>query len=356
MDNDPKVPLAPFHDAIPPLPLTDGALLIDTSTLEKYTTCRRSMQYYGIQKREPSGEKVPLTFGKGVHLGLESHYRGHNFEETIQVMRKFYDNPLHTPPEGDHRTLAYSEHLLEKYQLHYYNEPFEILKDDEGEPYVERSFAVFLGNVEYGNPETELFESIPVFYTGRIDLIVVWDGKICPLDHKTTSMMGARFFDEFYNGQQPIGYAWAVQKTFGVEVDGFVVNALACRKPTKTGKGIEFDRMKFAIDPERIVEWEINTLTIIQDMVEDHSRGYFPMETKWCVGKYGKCPYFEVCTLPHSSRHKMLGSGLYRDVTWSPLEDATPLPRTPIGIEDPNNVFEKQAAEKADELEGTDAK
>jgi hypothetical protein len=115
-------------------------------------------------------------------------------------------------------------------------------------------------------------------------------------------------------------YVWAVSKQLNRSVYGFTVNALAIRKPTKTGKGNEYIRNIVMLDQTLLEEWVDDTLFIVSDFVEMARRGYYPKHTKWCVGKYGTCPYMSVCSLPPAHREVMLSSGLFRNVEWSPLK------------------------------------
>lgn len=299
------------------LPLVDDHLFIDASTLEKYTTCRRSYEYYGLHKRRLAGERPALIFGQALHKALELHYRGADVLDVVQAIHSVFreSGPI---PEGDHRTAAFCQDVFLAYTANYPVEPFDVLTDAAtGQPLVESPFSLPLGLVTYqGRP-------IQVVWTGRLDLIVKFRELPAPpfhLDHKTTSIMGEKYFDEYMNEQAQIGYAWATKKMLGLErPEGFMINAICSRPPTKTGKGTEFRRQRFFLDNDRLDEWEENTLEQVQGLVRDAERGVFPMHMKWCVGKYGKCSYFDVCSLPRDERIGFLHSTLYTDVTWSPL-------------------------------------
>ena len=51
----------------------------------------------------------------------------------------------------------------------------------------------------------------------------------------------------------------------------------------------------------------------VDDVLANLKRGFFPMEDAWCMGKYGRCEFFEVCTAEPAQREAMLASGLYTD-------------------------------------------
>lgn len=318
-----------------PFPLVNGAFIIDTTTLEYYTTCRRAYEYYALEKRRSASNKWALSFGLAFHHAMQAKYdQDADVDAQLSVVREFFnENP---PPPDDHRDTTYMTELLMGYDLFYTDEPFTVVASDTGQRMVEVPFCLPLKNAD-GTPFTVflekftpglggavegsqlLLQEVPVFYSGRIDMLTLWDGLLYPLDHKTTSIMGDKYFDEFQNSQQPIGYSWAVREITGKAPGGYVINAVATRRLTKSGAGIEYRRQKYFLEPERIDEWLENTRYIIQDIVADYHRGYFPMETKWCVAKYGKCPYFDVCVLPAPARPMLLASNLYETNDWSPL-------------------------------------
>lgn len=298
-------------------PLIDGSLLIDNSSLERFTTCPRSAEYYIVRKRESADPKTALEFGKAIHEALAVRYADpepnyvDSAMESRQIERLAKSFEGIEIPEGEFRTYDRAVQMLQEYNKRYPMEPFKVLKTKDGKPAVELSFAVPLG----------MADNIPIVWTGRIDLIVEWDGQVWIGDHKTTSMLGANYFSEFYNSAQMSGYIWAASKLLGIPVRGVFINALANRRPTKTGTPIEFARDRIYYLPENVEEWATNTLTICSDFIHNCDRDYFPQHMKWCVNKYGKCPYFDVCTLPPEQRATMLGSNLFKDVTWSPLND-----------------------------------
>lgn len=321
------------------LPTTGGTLFIDNSSLEKFTTCERSAEYYIIHRREAADPKWALRFGSIIHTMLEMRYRNpqwvqngqdpHLIASQFQALAAEFDT---TPaPELDHRNYNYAMELLDAYNLAHPNEPFTVLKHPTtAQPLVEVPFAVPLGTIklpqwiwlsDLANPDSDPWQDdiIPVVWTGKIDLIYRYDGMTYILDHKTTSMMGPSFFQEFDLSQPMYGYVWAAEQLLSTQIDAFAVNAICTRRLTKTGKGIECARKSYYVDREQLVDWKKDIVTHITTFLLRISQNYFPKNTKWCMGKYGQCPYWDVCTLPSSTRSAALFSNTYQDVTWSPL-------------------------------------
>src|SRR6185312_10107642 len=160
---------------LPSLPLVDGALFIDNSTLEQLQICPRSMQHSRLDQRILAGERHALNFGTAMHGALEYRYKncgsrapGCADEELMAGIFKtmFAEHPM--PDEDDHRDLNFAIELMQRYNAKYHLEPFNVLVDKNDKPMVELSFALPLYT----------HENIPVYFTGRIDLPVSWDNQI----------------------------------------------------------------------------------------------------------------------------------------------------------------------------------
>jgi hypothetical protein len=304
-----------------------GVLRIDNSSLEHFTTCARSAEYYLLHRRELSATKSALSFGSFIHKALEELYIQYpdgavtdtsKFINEVMAMsdEHFQQNPVdseetfRTPQRAVDTIVSYlALSIAESFRIHTF----------EGKPQVEIYFELPLGEVEFGSVYNgKHYETIQVMWCGRIDAIIELDGGLWIMDHKTTSILGETFFADFANSNAPIGYTWAAQQLLQHRVEGLFLNAIAIRKASKTGTPFDIQRQRFPYDPERIEEWKYNTLVLVSDFLSHMDRQFFPMETKWCVGKYGKCPYFDVCTLPPAQRLPMLNSNFYRNVTWTP--------------------------------------
>lgn len=313
----------------PPLPIVDGHFFIDNSTLETYTRCRRSYEYNGLRRRILRESRAGLAFGGLLHECLELRYRWEGttgkspvdpvFDKEVEAKQvaliETFFRRSDLPPNMEYRTAAYAQEVIMLYNKYYMTEPFDVAKLADGTPLVETPFSLQLGTLvgPDGTPLT-------IQWTGKIDLVVRWDGRdVMHVDHKSSKMGGDRFFDDYILDQGQRGYAWALQKIVGIPVSHFVINGLIVRPPSKTGAGIEFKRRKIPVDADSIVEWQENTLRLVEDLFRDYARGYFPMETAWCNGKFGPCQYKDICNVPRQGRGVLLYGGLYVDNEWSPL-------------------------------------
>ena len=298
--------------------LVDGnTLFIDNSRLESFTHCPRKGQYTILQKRIPTTDKAALTFGKHIHTALEYRYRFFGTGQLTHLQQKkllsiFEELYSITPvPEDDHRQCSFAQLVMDTYLRTHPSEKFSII-DIGGKPVIEQSFACEIGTIN----------GIKIIWTGRMDLGIELDKRLVVLDHKTTSMGGEGYFSEFYTSNALKGYAFALGQISGRPCNTAIINALICRKATTSGKGKGMEMLRsnlITFENDTLLEWRESVLAIIEDFFANIDRGFFPMHTKHCVGKFGRCDMFDVCTLPPSSRYAMLNSSLYTVDKWNPL-------------------------------------
>lgn len=327
----PQISTLPELSGEPRPPIIDefGTLRIDNSSLEYFSTCARSAEYYLLDRREGVRGKSPLIFGGAIHAALEARYRsfGRGIRgiegEVMEVVQKSLDSFFTKTPliSNDHRTPQRAADVLWKYLCFYEEEPFSIVSGESG-PIIERYFEVPLGEVEFNAFfEGRFHKTLRILWCGRIDLCVEMEGQVFILDHKTSYMRGESFFANFINSGQMLGYTYAMSKILRSPVAGLFLNALFIRKPTKTGVAEEFERQRFLYSLDRVAEWQHNTLTLVSDFLSHLSRGFFPMHSPACVGKFGQCQYLETCMMPPEQRATMLASNFYRPVTWTPKRE-----------------------------------
>ncbi len=315
----------------------DYILRIDNSTLEKFQSCPRSSKFYVID-RKTSPPSEPLLAGGALHNGLEYLYKHgvhtDNVDGAIQESEKHF--ALYPEVDFTWRNPAMVNHALTQYAKTYHNNDAFDLVNHKGTDFVERSFEIELGCIELNAtiPYTQMFlcnegDGKPLYirklycvWIGKIDLAVRDNVGLKVLDHKTTSMLGSTFYKQFEIGQQPLGYSWALQKILGEQCHGFIVNTIYWRPPLKNQSfgRVEFSRHPYNYTQEMISEWERDVMLSVSDFVSNMLRGGFPGYRLWCVGKYGVCPYHQVCTLSEEHRPAVLNSSLYDNVDWDPTK------------------------------------
>jgi len=322
-------------------------LQIDNSSLEVFNACAKSAEYKLVDARE-APPKAALTYGSAVHEGLEVYYRDKTLgiksdTEMRQDMFAAAQVPFEKQPVplDEWRTSDRAIDTLQRYMKHYEHEDI-VVQTRDNVPLVEMPFSLPLTVLEYAptqlnwkfselvDPSTypdELADKpvevnrINVYWTGKIDLVLTLDGRDTWIsDHKTTSMLGGTYWADFELSNQTIGYNWAGWKIIGELPRGLLLNVIYSRPPLKSGLvKTEFHRHRYYYRQDQIEEWEYNTSILVSDFCSNLLRGEFPMMFRWCVGKYGVCPYHDVCKSPASQRRMVLNTDLYSDVTWSPL-------------------------------------
>ena len=295
-------------------------IVIDNSALELITTCPCKANYALNLRRKSSAPAPALRLGSHIHSALAFRYErealGKPWTEAEQF--KLLEDAFAADPceaEG-WRTLSMAQKVIHHYNEHYDLERLEVvLIPDQNTrtdiPFVEKSFAVVVGEVAEHR----------VVYTGRIDLCIRRNGKLFILDFKTTSRLGESFWQDaaVYPAQR--GYIYAVQESLGWEITGYIIRALAVREPTKSGTSVEFHEETFytAHPPGQLAEWKSNMLEQVEEWIRYNDRGVFPRhQAQHCVGKWGTCEFYHVCTRPEASRAAELASDAFTENTWKP--------------------------------------
>lgn len=300
---------------------------IDNSSKNLLETCPRSSAYYSLYRRERNVDKAALFFGKVIHKALEHRKHGHPdwVGRAIQTISKAY---VAEPPSIEEwRT----PDLAIKAILHYESEyPLACENIDYKPGTIEQSFKRRLGTIELdstvklfdanGVSSDHYIKQVEIYWTGRMDGIVDQNGVLFALDHKTSSIMGVSFWDQFLLSSQMIGYTWAGRE-IGYDLQGVIIDALGIRKPSKSGVGFEFARRQYYYSEEEIAEWKRDMFTSVVQFFEYLREDYYPKFTQWCHGKYSTCPYFDVCCAPPALRQGLLYGDGFREVTWSPLNE-----------------------------------
>jgi hypothetical protein len=304
--------------------LQAGIIEMDNSEFVHHVGCFVSGMNYAALRRVSARSRSPLAYGSAVHIGLENYFRGNAKyldlaqEEAAKVKLDEMNDPF--------RNTTRLDMLLRSYVLEYERlrgMQFDIIALD-GQPMVEQSFSMPLG--ELGSVQTVTWGAldISVLWTGKIDLLTLYNDYITPVDHKTTSVMGEKFVDDKIRSTQMLGYTFASRyfskKLFhDKEVFGTRINALASRS-----KGFDFKVFDIPYPAWKVDEWVQEALLQLRDMVTKIDRfvqdGVATPIREHCVTKYGRCSYFDACDALPTMRDRYIFDDDYFYVSdWSPL-------------------------------------
>lgn len=311
------------------LPLIDGHFIIDNSTIEKLR-CPRLYEYTEVHRKAKADAKAGANFGSTIHRGLETRYNLVGVEQVDSATKCLIETNMHEwleanpQPVGEFRDYNRACQIMDVYNAIYKKESFKILTaPSTGKPIIEASFALPFGMVQ----------NIPILYAGKIDLGIQDHNGIWSFDHKTAFQFGESFDKQMQMDGGQLGYCWALGQTLGVKPQGYIIDAIRVRRPTK---GEEFDPTKSSIDrtdfkripyyvsDSMIEEWKKDVTALIVDIFSHYDRGYFPRHRWQCVSKYGPCEFFDVCSTNIDQREMILNSGLFEENKWTSGLKTTP--------------------------------
>lgn len=305
----------------------DYLLTLSDNSLGVFQSCNKAAEFYTIDRRKKVQSTAAMDAGSAFHQAMEIQTRCSNPDQRKALVYEaltnfFLDHPVE---HDEYRNLDYVLAAYNGYEAKYSPDYVKTCKTPSGELMCEIDFKLPLGVIPM-NAECVLdringpvpVNNVFVEWNGRIDGIVELDGMYWVRDYKTTSMGGSTYFDSFKMSGQPVGYAWAARQLSDLPIAGFLLDCIITRKITKTGKGVEYQRQRYPYSQEKIEEWKVNALDLISDYLSNVRESKFPRRTNSCVGKYGKCSYFNVCSLPQKFRAEALASSDYEDCKEKP--------------------------------------
>lgn len=301
-------------------PETDHpCLVLDGSGVSDWLRCG---QYYGFRHHVnrggivPAEDSVNLVAGSAVHAALEVLYRhrGPRTPELWATMQKAQlDKWTSSTAVPDWRSPAWVEALLKAYLDRYPDEPFAVRE-------VEAPFARALGQVRVGSRQ------YGVIYQGRRDMVVAYRGTTGDewvVDHKT-AQSESNLPVQWGQSLSQLGYCWSREQLTGRRPAGWIMNVLLWRKPVaKESKLPRFDFFRVPVNLQQwmLEEWKQSVLYYAQQIIERMLAGQWPKNPGSCLAYGARCPFWEPCTSPPTSRERLIASGSFRRNDWSPLRE-----------------------------------
>jgi CRISPR/Cas system-associated exonuclease Cas4 (RecB family) len=280
--------------------------VIDSSMMKDYVDC--PSRFYlrhvlGLKKivRDPSYD-AKFDWGTVWHRVMENWWGTWDQVEALKGLDPWPDS---IQPETDkharskERMIKIFFEYVEKYEERDKRD-FEILRN-------EQFFDVF--NDELG-----------LRWCGRMDIllrrkrnknVVVWD-------HKTTSAMGDRYFDQYEFSFQLPGYVWAANQIFTESVAEVGLDVLYTLKASH-----QFFRRTFRYTPAQLAEWQRNVRRWLDEMnymLDNHLHDPEAWKKNWneCT-RYGNCTFTGVhFTTPESDTRLRILSNDYEIERWDP--------------------------------------
>lgn len=298
-------------------------MVIDNFALTMHQACPAKYDLRINQKWTSRRKSSALSFGSALHEGLAAWYKsgGNLATALLSIQTKWVDQG----PTDDYRTLEKCLRVMMEYSKEYPTENFTVLGFPDN-PLVENHFTLDTGyylplcpECKHLHPMTEpiIYRNCSLCtaplerleYGGIFDGVVEFSGRFFILEHKSTSMLGSYYFDQFKPNNQVTGYIWAARKLSGQPVGGALINAIGVYKVGAT----KFARQITTRSDVEISEWLQNVWYEAAEIQMNMNNMYWPQRTQACT-MYGKCEYHSVHVLNHpKERERLLEQDFVQD-------------------------------------------
>ena len=274
----------------------------DTSSLSTFLACPRLYNLTNLRGYKLKSYGTVTGFGSAVHDAYEILDRGrfHNkskqdtLREAIEFTLKNYGADL-SLSEDKARGLEAALRAIVWRVDEYWDDNIKIAAMPNGEPCLEKRFEVPFGDRGHR-------------FSGRIDKIVQLDNRLYLCDTKTTkTSLTDLYFRNFQPSNQIYAYIWAARFVLGLDIAGFVIDAV------QTGVHFcRFNRSIFNVTKESIDEWYADAMYHISLADAYADNHWYPANFTSC-GNYGGCKYREVCGEAPNHRAVILEEDFVRE-------------------------------------------
>lgn len=273
---------------------------IDNFALTMFQSCPAKYDLRMRQGWTARRRSAALGFGGALHEGLAAWYRTHDKVKALEAIHNFW--PANVPTD-DYRNKAKCVEVMIEYLRHYPSEMWNVVGFPDN-PMIECTFTLDTG--------LTLEDGEPIEYGGIFDGLIEMNGVVYVLEHKSTSQLGATYFNQFKPNNQVTGYVWAAQHLSGGRVGGALINAIGVYKSSPT----KFERTITSRSSEEIDEWLKNVRNTCQMIRDCEKRGVWPLHTPSCV-QYGLCEFHSVHSLSSAKTRERLLEQDYVREPWS---------------------------------------
>lgn len=276
---------------------------IDNFALTMHQTCPSKYELRMRQGWTTRGKSGALGFGGAIHLGLAVWHKTGSLEQALIAINDGWPSDL---PIDDFRTKEKCITTMIEYTKNYPSEGFTVVGAPEN-PMIEVAFTIEMGlSIPYctkcslethweakvcPNCATELE---PIEYGGIFDGLIEFSNHVFILEHKSTSVLGGSYFNQFKPNNQVCGYIWAASQLSGKKVDGALINAIGVYKAGAT----KFERKMTSRSDVAIAEWKRSVQATCAEIKHHERTGLWPMRTQACT-LYGLCEFHAVHSLEH---------------------------------------------------------
>jgi hypothetical protein len=272
----------------PPFPA-----VIDSSLMAAFKSCPEKARLEFFEHWKPRSPSVHLHAGAAYAAGLEAartafYIEGRSPADSVAkglaaLFASYGD--FECPPDSAksaERTAGALEYYFSAYPLA--TDKAIPITLPSGRRGIEFSF---LEPLEILHPET----GDPLLYSGRMDMMVEYDGMRLGEDDKTTSQLGASWPRQWDLRSQFTGYVWGAARA-GIKLDGFLIRGVSILKT-------RYDTLQaITYRPEwQIERWYEQLHKDLERMGRAWEEGYFDLNLDHACAEYGGCPFRQVCQM-----------------------------------------------------------
>lgn len=306
--------------------IKDNRLEMDNSMYVNWSCNIKGLMSHVLKLRPRGKGSLALDYGTAIHAGLEQFMLGHGLDEATESFIKVATELNIDKWLDDKRCTARGIETLASWQMYKHNlihdyQAIELNTDAGKKKAVELGVEKRICSVE----NTDIGD-VDVYWTGRVDAVVKYKGKLWILDHKTSSMLGDKFLDDKMRSNQFIGYWYTlneiVKKEYGESLAGVLLNVICTGRKDLAFETYELPFSQWQID-EWLEETQFKLKGIVKLLLDLYNGNHWAMiERELCVTKYGKCPFFDACNTVDKARDSILTTS-YDKHDWSPHEGTT---------------------------------
>jgi hypothetical protein len=293
----------------------------DSVSLGLFKQCAHKYYLTLIEGWHLHPQPVALQFGIYFHKCMETRLRllarGMDPHEVqLRTVRLALLLGESLQPGRTERTKETLARAVSWYCEQFNDDAMRVTTRPNGEPTVEYSFIIPLAD-DKGPFQVDGHQ---MYMCGHLDAYVEFLGDYWVCDYKTSKgTLDDNFFADFSNSYQQKGYMAAAHTLASTP-------SSAIPAPPKgviiTGIELGVNYNRFARQQVTWTTMQLNDyLTDLKVLIESAAlfadRGRWPHNETQCVGRYGKCPFFDVCAATPPARQRLLESS-FRKSVWDP--------------------------------------
>lgn len=283
----------------------------DNTLRSTFVACPLKFKRSFVDNLTPAAPSIHLHAGGAFAAGLDRarkcFYGTMQMDEVsalaegaTEIIRFWGDFPFEHPDKGLERVLLAFDDYFREYRL-----PFDHIKPilQDGEPTTEFNFAVPL---PIANPDT----GEPIVYTGRFDMLGVYQDALFVVDEKTSTQLGQSWAQQWDLKSQFTGYC-AMARLYDYPVVGAIIRGVGFLKSSTTFAQVIQYRPEWQID-----RWYAQLLRDIKRAVDCYTSGEWDVALDEACASYGGCAFRRLCL---SQTPENWIDGYFVERNWNPL-------------------------------------